>query len=325
MIDGKKYSVSVDHRPTQKEAQRLIREKVAEKSKVLFDGYPDSFNAYALKYINTHEKKFSPSTIRGYTSILRNIPDRFGNMAFDSITEADVQKVVDEYSGSHAPKTTKSFYGFINAVIKWKNPRIKMSIILPKRTRKYEYEPTTEDVKRILEAAKGTEYEVMLRLCTLGLRRGEILALQLSDLSDDDILSITKGQVTDKDGKLIVRGQPKTEESNRRIAIPHDLAELIRKQGYIYRLYPNSVSKFLHRTQDELDIPRFRLHMFRHFAAAYLHAMGVKDSQILAYGGWKEDSDTMKRIYRYNLDPAKSQKNIVNIFENLDSDDEEIE
>ena len=324
-IDGKTYSVNVDHRPTQKEAQRLIREKVEERAKVVYNGYPDSYSSFAMKFINAHEKKFSPSTIRGYASILRNTPEHFGIMPVSSITEADVQRVVDEYSVDHSPKSTKQFYLFISSVLRWKNPRKKLYIELPKVEKKFEYEPTTEDIKRILKASAGTEYEVMLRLCALGLRRGEVLALQLSDLTDDDCLSITKGQVTDKDGNLIVRNQPKTEESNRRIAIPHDLAELIRKQGYIYRMYPNSVSRFLHKTQDELGIPRFRLHMFRHFAAAYLHAMGVTDAQVLAYGGWSENSDTMKRVYRYNLDPAKAQKNIVNLFDRLQTDDEKIE
>ena len=319
-VNGKSYSVSINHRPSQREAQRLINEKIEEQSKVLYDGVPESFRAFAGQYIESVEKKLSPSTIRGYKSIWRNVPDRFGRMYVSDIKERDIQQVVDLYSETHSPKSTRLFFGFICSVLKWKRPKLKIEVELPKPERKFEYEPTTEDIKKILRASVGTEYEVILRLCVLGMRRGEVCALTLSDLSEDNVLTINKDMVIDNDGKLIIKDKPKTEDSNRRIAIPAELGDLIRKQGYVYKYYPNSVSKYLQRTQDALGIPRFRLHMLRHFAAAYLHSKGMTDSQILAYGGWSESSDTMKRVYRYNLDPAESQKKIANLFSDLSSD-----
>ncbi len=316
-FNGKRYSLNVDHRPTQKEAMRLIEEKYAAQNKIVYDGYMDSFSTMAWEYIADAEKRLSPSTIRGYASLCRNTPEEFGQMSVDRITEKDVQEVVDLYAETHSPKSTSLYLGFLKSVFKWKRPKLTLDINLPKPEKRVEYEPTTEDIKRILEEASGTEFEVMFRLCALGVRRGEVLALTLDDLDDHNVLTINKDKVMDRNGNILLKDKPKTEESNRRILIPDTLADLIREQGYFYRLNPNTANKHLHLIQDKLGIPNFRLHMLRHFAAAYLHQKGFTDSQILAYGGWSESSDVMKRVYRYNLDPADSQKNISNAFKEL--------
>ena len=96
-----------------------------------------------------------------------------------------------------------------------------------------------------------------------------------------------------------------------------EIAELIREQGCVFEGNHHTVNEYLHKVQDKLGIPRFRLHMLRHFAAAYLHSKGFTDSQILSYGGWAENSDTMKRVYRYNLNPHESQKEISDTFKNI--------
>lgn len=123
----------------------------------------------------------------------------------------------------------------------------------------------------------GTRYECAYKLAVLGLRRGEIVAITAADLDDNNVLTIDKDIVLDKDNHYIVKDKPKTEESYRRILIPSELAELIRKQGRAYSGDPHSINKYLHTFQDKLGIPRFRLHMFRHLL---LHIFTRQDFQI---------------------------------------------
>lgn len=314
---GKRYTVTVPYKPTTKEAMALMSNKMDDITPQ--ETHKGTFQEHAEKYLEKcEERDLSPSTIRGYVSILKNMPSSFLELNFGEITEENVQKCVDAYSRNHSPKSTANFNGFIRAVIGEYRPQLRYSVDLPKKHKKAEYEPTTEDVMRIIEACKDTEYEIAIQLCCLGLRLGEVLAITSKDVSKDNVLTINKDMVKGAYKKeYVLKKKPKTEASNRRILIPSDLADLIREKEKAYTLYPNSLNRHLHKIQRELGIPPFRLQLLRHFAAAYLHKKGFTDQQILSYGGWENDSNVMKRVYRYNLDPHESQKQIADTFDNI--------
>lgn len=313
---GKRYRITVDHKPSKKEATILIAEKMAAEAIETVE--KGTLEQYANKYISEAEKRdLSPSTIRSYESIKRNTDSRFLKMNLFDLNEDVMQEMVDNYYEKHSPKSVSMYNGFWHSVISSYRPKFIYSTKLPKREKKAEYEPTTSDVMRILENVKGTEYSIPLQLAVLGLRRGEIYALTLSDLDNDNILTINKDLVHNKDNKPVIKNCPKTSASNRRILIPDALADEIRENGKIYEGNLDTLNKSLHKAQKRLGIPRFRLHMLRHFAAAYLHKMGFTDAQILEYGGWESNSNVMQRVYRYNLDPQESQKDIANVFSEL--------
>ena len=314
MYKGKVYSVVVDHKPTSKEALKLLSDKMETVSETRST---ESFEYYGQKYIDELEKDSkSPSTIRFYSSILNNMSDDFKQKSLSDITTRDVQKNVDEYASSHAAKTVRNYNGYIHSVLGKYRPDFVCKTVLPTRVKKAEYEPTTEDVRRILEACSGSTFEITLRLCALGLRRGEAIAISAADLDKNNVLSINKDIVMNKYGKFILKDTPKNESSNRRIAIPKNLADLIRKQKVAYTGYPNYINTYLERLQKELGIPKFRLHMLRHFAAAFLHKNGFSDEQIMSYMGY-ESPTVMQRVYRYNLDPHESQRKITDAFDTL--------
>lgn len=316
--NGKRYTIVVDHKPTKKEALMLMSAKMDEKRDN--SAKSGTFKEYLDKYIDEAEKAGkSPATISGYRSISRNMPEWFSQKNAFDISQDDVQTLVDEYAETHAPKSTLNYFGLVRPVLAQIRPNLDLSIKLPQAEKKAEYEPTTKDIQSILEYATGSKYECALKLCALGLRRGEVCAITADDLNDDNVLTINKDIVRADDGTLVTKNMPKTEESNRRILLPADVAELIRKQGYAYNGYPNSILRYLNRVQDELNIPRFRLHLLRHFCAAYLHKAGFTDQQILSYGGWSNASahSVMTRVYRYNLDPEESQKQIAETFGNI--------
>ena len=162
----------------------------------------------------------------------------------------------------------------------------------------------------ILVASKDdVRYHIPFQLALMGLRRSEICALELSDISNN-ILTINKAKVKDNNGKYVIK-TTKTKESTRKIYIPDFLVKEIFQKGEIYSGYPNSILVALNRYQDQLGIPRFRLHDCRHFFASYAHSQGVSDADILASGGWKTDH-TMKRVYRHEMKAKESQEKIFN-------------
>lgn len=313
---GKTYTVHFDHKPTQKEVLQAMADKM---DAPVIENKGGTLESYIDKYIAEKEKQtkpvISPSTIRGYESIKKNLSEEFLKQNLYDLTSNDVQRELKEYKKTRSAKTTKNAYSLIRSVFASYRADYNLVVKLSSDEPKAEYEPTTDDIKRILEYAKGSEFSIALQLATLGLRRGEVVALTIEDLSEDNVLTINKDMVVDKNNRLITKST-KTEASNRRIAIPSALADEIRTQGYIFKGYPNSISRYLHKVQDKLGIPRFRLHMLRHFCVAYLHKQGFTEEQIMSYGGW-QTSDIMKRAYRYNLDPAESQKQISDRLSDL--------
>ena len=298
MYKGVRYRKTFDHKPSDKEITLAFAEKMQDVSGIK----GGTFEKYAKEYIENRKGVVSPATERTYNIKIKQLSDDFKAMdIFDIDTEA-VQREVSLFAKAHAPKTTKSLYGFVASVLAAYRPNLKLRVKLPQKIQKEEYEPTEEDIKRLLERAKGTDYSVPFQLGVLGCRRGEICALSIDDLSGNS-LRIHRSKVHDGT-KWIVKESPKTDESNRTLDLPESLADQIREQGYIYKNHPNALNKAIHRYQKALGIPAFKFHALRSYFASYAHSLGIPDVDIMAIGGWKTDA-VMKSVYRKSLEESK--------------------
>lgn len=308
MDHGKLYTLTVKKKPSERVARQLIEEKIAQ-------GGPAtpsmSFRIAAFKYIGVKDNVLSPSTIRGYNSIVRNMPDDFLDMDISDIRSYEVQKLINDYAQDHSAKSTGNLHGFVSAVLAMFCPEVHIRTTLPQKPRKQAYTPSYDDVKTLLEHARGTEFYAALYLAALSLRKSEILALTLDDLNGDE-LTINKALVRAENG-FTLKPTPKTDASNRVIVLPHDLAEYIREQGYIYRRYPDQIDKYMRRHLPKLGIPFFSLHKMRHFFASYSHELGYSDAMIQSLGGWSTDT-VMKRVYRHALNEDSARKEIASDF-----------
>ena len=304
MVDGKTYSVTVDSKPSEREAYDLILKKIGNDV-----GIKGTFKYYANEYINLKENVISPSTTRGYINTVKLIPDWFTSLDLGEIKASDVQRVINELAIGRSPKTIRNYHGFIASVFSMYCPGFTLNTRLPQKEKHDDYIPTTDDVKRILESADGTEYHVFLKLACMGLRRGEICALTLSDLDDNNVLHVNKALVLDKNRKWIVKST-KTTASTRNVPIPEQLAAEIREQKYIFKQSPNSVIKWLNKTQDILDIPRFPLHKLRHYFASTLMEKGATSKDIMALGGWVTDN-VMKTVYQHSMKKEDAKRKLL--------------
>ena len=305
-INGKSYSLTIDHKPTLYEAEQLLMQKIE---------VPDneSFESAAKTYIQSKSNVLSPTTITSYESIVRNINQSFLKLKLHSITHKDMQAEVNRYSATHSAKSTKNYSGFLMGVLKFYDINIK-SPKLPQDVRSTPYIPTEEEVKAIINEVKGTKYEVAFILASMGLRRSEICALTIDDLNGNT-LTINKALVKDKTGKLVVK-TTKTINSTRTIEIPDKVAKLIRKQGYVYEGFPGQIYKRLIDIEKKLGIKHFSLHKMRHFFASYMHHLGYTDKQIQAFGGWKTD-EVMKTVYQHEMEIEKAKKKMAGTFSTL--------
>ncbi len=295
MYKGKTYTVTFDYKPTQKEAMQAMAEEL---DKVQEKRLEMTFEVAAKEYIESRKSVISPSTVRGYYGIIRQTPKSFLDMNVHDITAMDVQKEINRYSKDHSPKSVRNYHGFISAVLGVFCPNLKLTTTLPQKRKNEPYIPTNEDIKKILDHAKDTQFEIPIILACYGMRRSEICALRPEDI-DGDVVTINKALVQDENKEWVVKST-KTTASTRSIIIPSELAEKIKKQGYVYDGHPSKISDYLSRTQKKLGIEHFSIHKLRHYFASKMSALNVPEADILKMGGWETDH-VMKSVYRHSM------------------------
>lgn len=301
MYKGQMYTVSFDHKPTQKEAMLAMAEEL---NKIRTAHTRMTFRRAAESYVDTKRNVLSPRTIKEYSETARRLPEWFCSLPVSDIDQVQINRLVNELSKNRSPKTVSNYHGFVSAVLGTFCPSLRISTTLSQKIKNEPYTPSQDDVKRILEEVKGSGFEIPITLACYGMRRSEICALQLEDV-DGDVVHINKALVLNESKEWVVK-TTKTTESTRDIVIPAELAERVREQGYVYKGHPGSITKCLERAEKRLGIPRFPLHKLRHYFASQMSSLGVPEADILRMGGWETDH-VMKSVYRHSMMDKEEQ------------------
>lgn len=295
MYKGQMYTVTFDYKPTQKEAMIAMADEL---QKIQKKRESMNFKATGEEYIEAKRNVLSPTTIKGYQSAMKTISEKFQGINIHDITALDIQTEINRLTKDHSPKTVRNYHGFISAVLGVFQPNLKICTTLPQKIKSEPYIPSDEDIKRILEHAKNTEYEIPIILACYGMRRSEICALTVDDI-DGDVVKICKAKVLG-DGQKWMTKTTKTTSSTREIIIPAEIADKIRARGYVYKGHPNNITRYLEKTQAALGIPGFSMHKLRHYFASKMSALGIPEADIMKMGGWETDH-VMKSVYRHSM------------------------
>lgn len=264
-------------------------------------------------FVASRSGLLSPSTYREYISLAKMLKSRYGAfcaLQAHGLSRSQYQRLVNEMNRhGMAPKTIRNYTGLISASLKAQDLPVP-SVSVPRRSKPEYHIPTEEDVKRLAETAAGTDMEIPLTLSVLGLRRGEICALKLSDL-DGNVLHISRAVVYDEHYRLQTK-DPKTVSSDRFVQIPTQTAEKIRAQGYVTNLAPQSLTRKFIRLLKRAGVEKCRLHDMRHFFVSYCHTvLKLSDAQIQALGGWST-SHVMTEYYRQTMNEKQAAMLVAN-------------
>lgn len=294
MVNGQMYRVNFDHKPTKREIDHAISLMIG---KTPTDKTP--FCEAAEKYVDSKSNVLSPASIGEYTLKIKRLSSGFRSLPIGEIHQHEIQCEINRMAKNLSVKTLKDMNAFIQAVLRqFQADYRRYPISLPLERKKAVYVPTDDDIKVMIEQAKGTPYELAIQLAAFGLRRSEICCITAEDI-DGNILHINKALVQNKATKKWYVKSTKTTESERDIILPPSLVEALKSAHRAYDGYPGSISNWLRRTQDKLGLPHFSLHKERHYFATSLADMGVAEADILKMGGWSTDH-VMKKVYRHD-------------------------
>ena len=256
------------------------------------------------KYLKAKKAVLSPYTVKGYQNIIEKVKAaNLGTLRAD-MSRPDAQRIVTAFSDL-SQKTIRNRMGLISAAVHFAGYTMP-PVTYPQKKKVETHIPTEKEMQIVMNAAAGTELEIPIALGMMGLRRGEICALQLSDLNRNK-LHIHAAAV-DIGGKVTVKS-PKTYDSDRWIQIPAALAKKIRKQGFVTNLTPEQLSYHFITFLKKQNVQHFRFHDLRHFFASYCHnVLKLSDAQIQKLGGWKTDH-VMKRVYISSMQDDQAAKN----------------
>lgn len=252
-------------------------------------------------YIASREPVLSASTIRGYVSIERILGNRLpALMAMNiyAISSNDMQDAVNTLAVTLSPKTLRNMIGLISAALRY--DCVSMPLVrLPEKVRPSLNIPDEVTMARIIKLSQGDPLEIPILLAAMGpLRRGEICALDMSDISGN-VIHVHHDKVLDQNNKWVIR-PPKNLSSDRYIEMPDKVMQLIRDQGYVTKLNPNGITDRFTVFLKRYGIPPFRFHDIRHYCVSMLKARNVPDIYIQQRGGWATDN-VMRSVYTHTL------------------------
>jgi integrase len=253
------------------------------------------------EYVKAKSNILSPSTVRGYHTLMRCAYDHIKDKKIRSITQADVQSWMNRYAVTHAPKGCQNAHGFLTAVLRMFRPDLHIYTKLPQKERTERYTPSDADIQRLLSSIDNDDMINAILLALFSLRRGEICALTDEDIDmKTGAVSVTKSLARADGGGYVVK-LPKTPSSTRTIYVPKEILDRFTGiKGRLIKIDMDDLSQKFAKAVRDAGLPHFRFHDLRSYFATVSADLHIPDTYVLKSGGWKTDR-VMKEVYRRTI------------------------
>ena len=275
--------------------------KAIEESQSLDVGLADEYTvaAWLRTWFELYAKPhIRPSTMNYYRNIEQHIIPAIGDIPLNKLTTRDLQKLYNDLqsTGRLRKVQKKEKPGLSNSTVRGihmmlhnaLDRAVKEKLILTNPTEnciipkieKQEMKILHPDhIRAYLDAAERRGVLPMFYLeLVSGQRKGELVALQWSDLDEANCtISVSKQASWDTEHQLIL-SRPKTGNSIREVSIPQDAAELLKQEhakhpdnpwmfpsgrtGGMY--HPDSVVNLHKKTLKDAGLEHIRFHDLRH-------------------------------------------------------------
>ena len=200
-----------------------------------------SFSFYAKRYLDKKQSKKTHKKMCAYIEVLNQT---FGRIRIDKITVSDIEDWIELRKNVNSIKTIQNYLSAMSGVFKEaiKKEDISLNKVLLVELDDHvpnEIEPfSSKEVGILLQSATGNLKRFIAIGFYTGLRTGEIMALEKSDIDlEKGEISVSK---TITDGKL---QSPKTKASVRKVPIFDELVPYLKnieENGYIFSKKDNT-------------------------------------------------------------------------------------
>lgn len=264
-------------------------------------------------WIDRRSIRLRPSTISGYRGSLRRYitPSAVGDLPLDAVAPEDLIVLLSPIVAKGHTRQAQLVQILLGAALK---DAVKRRIIpwnpmdsVDRIQHKSKMTPwlTPDQSRQLLQTAAdaGDPFLIawILGFCC-GLRRGEILGLQMADIDfAADVIHIQR-QLVRVDG-LTLETPPKTLTSVRDVPMPKGLADRLRwcGRGRIVPATPDRLQAALDAACTRASVPRITLHGMRHSMAAVAASEGVaiKDLQeLMGHAHYSTTADVYAHVDR---------------------------
>lgn len=312
--DGKQIRKRVQAR-TKAELMAKMRDAVANfkpEEYVPIDRSP-TLHAWLLTYIKTYKGKSAPATIKKYTSYINAVGNSpIGTKKLNDITPLELQDFINTFA-THS--VTRKALGFIreayavavNVEACRKNPALFLANTKEKTAPKFKDGGkafTLEEEKRFVSYIKDNKYRLLyLIILYSGLRRGEVCALQGSDIDlKRKIIHVGSSARKSLNGGY-EDGKTKTENAVRSVPMQKAMYDILKNeklpQGYLVTamdggmLNPDVLTMDFNEVMKNMCITHTLYHL-RHTYGTRLHAKGIDDKIIALWMGHSSEKVTQE-------------------------------
>lgn len=297
MVDGQRISIT---EPTKKAAESRAAaiksgaRKAAQKTELTVG---EAFD----RYIDSKETVLSPSTVRGYKHIKKDLLPPLSVEPLDSLTQEKVQLWVRGLVQKRkSPKTILNAHGLLSAVLSTYRPDFALRTTLPQKVKPQIIIPTEEEAVKIFKACRGTAHELPIMLAMwLGLRESEIRGLRWEDVNKE-YLFVRRAVVRGDHG--FAEKSTKSYSGTRKIHLPEYIINLLESQDktsdYIVPVSGHAMYMGFTRICKKAGLPHFRFHDLRHLNASVMLAIGMPNKYAQERMGHATDN-MLKTTYQH--------------------------
>lgn len=293
-----------------------------------------TFSAYVEEWLTVYKtQSLKPTTLRGYRSMMSaHLTAAFGSMQLADITTADVQRFLNERSHL-SRKPLKLMLDFMGQVFKdaiedgfmEHDPTASRKLVIPS-TRKKEREAISmeefQDILANLSKLQAQDRRLMALLMLTGMRRGEALGLQWSDIDWEKGLIHVRRNVTFAGNQPHI-GMPKTEKGTRQIPIVGMLREYLEPVGagenFIIGgdepITEMTFKRTFQRIAKTIDLHGATPHVFHHSFLTYAQTVVTDIKTLQAIAGHADIQTTMNRYVHQQSDRiVETGKRVTELF-----------
>ncbi|MGH9132195.1 MAG: tyrosine-type recombinase/integrase [Acidimicrobiales bacterium] len=231
--DGRVYNRTFR---TRKEAEAFEARQRADRSRGWWldpRGADLTFEAVAKRWLAANPAKRATTRATDETMVRVHLLPVIGSRRLGSLTQPDVQALVNAWANDAAPRTVRRQYGVLRAILAyavgadWLGRSPCRGIKLPAVTNTRRHALSPKDVARVAEAMPP-DYQAMVWLgAILGMRWSEVAALRVGrvDLLRKE-LTVAETLTRDAEGHPVV-GPPKSAAGKRTLSLSDGLVDVL--------------------------------------------------------------------------------------------------